>query len=186
MKFLIVGLGNMHPDYDGTRHNIGFDILDSLANKYAVSFKDDYLGDLAEIRVKGRTLILLKPSTYMNLSGKAVRYWLQKAKVHKDHLLVVVDDIHLDFGRIRLRPKGSDGGHNGLKSIQELIGDQDYARLRIGLGNTFGKGRQVDFVLGKWNDTEKTMLPQIIDKSCDCIEKFCTAGLSLAMTEFNQ
>jgi PTH1 family peptidyl-tRNA hydrolase len=185
MKYLIAGLGNMHPDYDGTRHNVGFEVVDELAKKYSASFQDEYLGDITEIKVKGRTLVLLKPSTYMNLSGKAVRYWLQKKKIAKENLLVVVDDIHLDFGKIRLRPKGSDGGHNGLKSINELLGSQDYPRLRIGIGNSFGKGRQVDFVLGKWSPSEKTTLPDLLKKSCECIENFATIGIELTMTGYN-
>jgi PTH1 family peptidyl-tRNA hydrolase len=185
MKFLIVGLGNMHPDYEGTRHNIGFDVVDELAKKHGATFQDDYLGDLAEIRVKGRTLILLKPSTYMNLSGKAVRYWLQKKKLGKENLLVIVDDIHLDFGKIRLRPKGSDGGHNGLKSINELIGGQDYPRLRIGIGNSFGKGRQVDFVLGKWSEDERLKMGELLNNSSNCVESFATIGIELTMSNFN-
>ncbi len=185
MKYLIVGLGNMGAEYDDTRHNIGFDVVDALAKDAEVSFKHEQLGDLAEFRHKGRTFILLKPSTYMNLSGKAVRYWLQKKKVQKENLLVIVDDLNLPYGRQRLRAKGSDGGHNGLKSIDQLNGGNKYARLRIGIGDNFSRGRQVDFVLGKWSEQEREQLPQVIKTAVDTVKSFGTIGLARTMNQFN-
>lgn len=185
MKYLIAGLGNMGAEYDGTRHNIGFDIVDYLAEQLNGSFNDDYLGDLALVKAKGRSLYLLKPSTYMNLSGKAIRYWLQKLKIPNTNLLVVVDDINIPFGKIRLRPKGNDGGHNGLKNINLLLGSQGYARLRVGIGNDFGMGRQIDFVLGKWTSTEQKELPTIKNKCAECIISFSTIGIQHTMSAFN-
>lgn len=181
MKYLIVGLGNMHPDYDDTRHNIGFEIIDVLAAREEVSFKHENLGDLSSFKLKGRTIYLLKPSTYMNRSGKAVRYWMQKLKIEKDNLLVVVDDLNLDFGKIRLRGKGSDGGHNGLKDIQNMIGGSNYPRLRVGIGDDFRKGQQVDFVLGKWSSEEREGLDSIYNRSIDAIKNFSTIGLKFSM-----
>lgn len=185
MKFLIVGLGNMGAEYDHTRHNIGFDIVDFLAEQLNGTFKDDYLGDLAVVKTKGRSLYLLKPSTFMNLSGKAIRYWLQKLKINNTHLLVVVDDINISFGKIRLRPKGNDGGHNGLKNINLLLGSQEYARLRVGIGNDFGEGRQVDYVLGKWSSNEQKELQSIKSKCAECIISFSTIGIQHTMSSFN-
>ena len=179
MKYLIAGIGNMGADYDGTRHNIGFDVVDQLARDHNGSWKNDTLGDLCTIRHRGRTLVLLKPSTYVNLSGKAVRYWLQKESVKKEHLLVVVDDMNLPFGRLRLRGKGSDGGHNGLKDINQVIG-ADYARLRIGIGNA-PKGRHVDFVLGKWSEEEGSQLPEVLKQSTQIVLDFAGLGLERAM-----
>jgi PTH1 family peptidyl-tRNA hydrolase len=161
MKYLITGIGNMGPDYDGTRHNVGFDVVDKIATEYKATWKDDNLGDLCEIKYRGRTVILLKPSTYVNLSGKAVRFWLQKKNVQQSNLLVVVDDMNLPFGKLRLRGKGSDGGHNGLKDINDAIGS-NYARLRIGIGNA-PKGRHTDFVLGKWSDDELRDLSPVLE-----------------------
>lgn len=185
MKYLIVGLGNMGRDYDDTRHNVGFEIVDALAKAFDVQFKDDSLGDIAEFKYKGRTFVLLKPSTYMNLSGKAVRYWLQKKKVQKENLLVVLDDLNLPFGRQRLRGKGKDGGHNGLKNIDQLNGGNNYARLRIGIGDDFSKGRQVDYVLGKWTAKEREQLPEVIDLAVETIKGFGTIGIERTMNQFN-
>jgi peptidyl-tRNA hydrolase, PTH1 family len=176
MKFLITGLGNIGSEYDGTRHNVGFEAVDFLCDQAGGTWHDDHHGELAEIKYKGRTLILLKPSTYMNLSGKAVRYWLQKEKIVLENSMVILDDLNLVFGKQRLRPKGSDGGHNGLKNIQELLGTDAYPRLRIGIGSNFPKGRQVDFVLGKWTEDEKAELPHIFAKSVACIQAFVTVG----------
>ena len=148
MKYLVVGLGNMGAEYDDTRHNIGFDVLDHLAKANEVSFKNDRLGDVTRFKHRGRTFVLLKPSTYMNLSGKAVQYWMTKEKIKISNVLIVVDDLNLDLGKLRLRGKGSDGGHNGLKHINQTLGQNRYARLRMGIGNEYTKGRQIDFVLG--------------------------------------
>lgn len=186
MKYLIVGLGNMGAEYDNTRHNIGFEVVDALAKEFEVSFKDDTLGDLAEFKHKGRTFILLKPSTYMNLSGKAVRYWLQKKKVQKENLLVILDDLNLPFGKQRLRAKGSDGGHNGLKNIDQLNGGNNYARLRIGIGDEFSKGKQINYVLGKWTEAENTALPEILKTATETVKGFGTIGVARAMNQFNK
>ena len=184
MKYLIVGIGNMGAEYDGTRHNIGFDVLDELCKQFNTTFKNDMLGDLAEFKTRGRTFVLLKPSTYVNLSGKAVRYWMQKKKIQKPNLLVIVDDMNLDFGAFRLRGKGSDGGHNGLKDINQMIGS-DYARLRIGIGNA-PKGQHVDFVLGKWNSEELTALPEILESASKVVISFASAGLAHTMNTYNR
>jgi len=186
MKYLIAGLGNMGADYDGTRHNIGFDIVDALADEFDVKFKTENLGDLATFKHKGRTFVLLKPSTYMNRSGKAVRYWLEKHKINKENLLVVMDDLNLDFGQVRLRGKGKNGGHNGLKDIDSMTGGNNYARLRIGVGDNFPKGRQVDFVLGQWSKKEGEELPNIIKHSKEAVKAFGTIGLAHAMSGFNK
>ena len=185
MKYLIVGLGNMGAEYDGTRHNVGFAVVDFLAKEKEVEFKDDNLGDLAEIKYKGRTFVLLKPSTYMNLSGKAVRYWLQKKKIQPENLLVVVDDLNLPFGKLRLRGKGADGGHNGIKDINQMIGSK-YARLRIGIGNDFSKGRQSDFVLGKWSSEEQDALPNILKEAAAIVKSFGAIGLGRTMGQYNK
>ena len=186
MKYLIVGLGNMGADYDNTRHNIGFDVVDQLAKDFEVPFKNDTLGDLAEFKHKGRTFVLLKPSTYMNRSGKAVRYWMQKKKIDKKNILVILDDLNLSFGSLRLRGKGSDGGHNGLKDIDQMTGGNNYARLRFGIGNDFSKGRQVNFVLGEWDAEEKEQLPALIKQCGEAIKSFGTIGLSHTMNQFNK
>lgn len=186
MKYLIAGLGNMGAKYDNTRHNIGFEVVDALAREFEVEFKNDQLGDIAQFKFKGRTFILLKPSTYMNLSGKAVRYWLQKHKIEKSNLLVVLDDLNLDFGIQRLRGKGSDGGHNGLKDIDRMCGGNNYARLRIGIGRDQSRSGQVDFVLGEWTDSEKEKLPEILKTAAATVKSFATIGLDLTMTQFNK
>lgn len=186
MKYLIVGLGNMGPDYDDTRHNVGFDVVDHIAEAAGVEFKDDTLGDLATIKHKGRTLILLKPSTYMNRSGKAVRHWLQKEKVQRENLLIVVDELQLPFGKCRLKGKGSDGGHNGLKDINQMLGGNNYARLRVGIGNDFPKGRQIDYVLGKWNKEEADGLPKVLKKAAEIVKSFAAIGLKFTMEQYNK
>lgn len=184
-KFLIVGLGNIGADYVNTRHNVGFKILNAFSRKEDFSFETVKLGDVATYKLKGRTFIFLKPSTYMNLSGKAVKYWLTKEKIPLENLLVITDDINLPFGTIRLKGKGSDGGHNGLKDIQQQLGTTKYNRFRFGVGAEFSKGRQVDYVLGKWNDQENQQLPERLDKSIELIKSFVLAGLNTTMNQFN-
>ncbi len=186
MKYLIVGLGNIGSEYDHTRHNIGFDVVDYMAKDAGAIFSQNTHGDLAEIKHKGRTLILLKPSTYMNLSGKAVKYWMDKHKIQPENLLVVVDDLHLDLGKMRLRDKGSDGGHNGLKDIQEKFGHSNYIRLRMGIGKDFHSGQQVNYVLGKWKPNEKDDVEKMIIKAAEAIKNFTTIGLKLAMDNLNR
>jgi PTH1 family peptidyl-tRNA hydrolase len=185
MKYLIAGLGNIGAEYENTRHNIGFEVVDCLAREFEARFKADSLGDLAELRHKGRTFVLLKPNTYMNLSGKAVRYWLQKHNIPKENLLVVLDDLNLPFGKMRLRASGSDGGHNGLKSIDQLTGGNNYARLRLGIGSGFHKGQQVNFVLGRWSSDEADQLPDLLKKAADGVKAFGTIGLAMAMNQVN-
>lgn len=180
MKYLITGLGNIGYEYEGTRHNIGFDVLDALCKQLEGQWRDDHHGELAEVKHKGRILILLKPNTYMNLSGKAVRYWLQKEKILVENSLVICDDLNLEFGKLRLRAKGSDGGHNGLKHIQETLGTDVYPRLRVGIGSNFGKGKQVNFVLGKWTEDEKAGLPGICEQCCDVVKSVVTVGVDRA------
>ncbi len=186
MKYLIVGLGNIGAEYRNTRHNVGFRVLDALAKASNLVFEDKRYGEVAELRVKGRTLVLLKPSTYMNLSGNAVRYWLQKENVTPENLLVVVDDLALPFGTLRLKGKGSDAGHNGLKHIQQILGTQSYARLRFGIGNDFPKGMQVDYVLGNFSDEEETALPERLETCGKIVIDFCLAGIQLAMNQHNK
>jgi PTH1 family peptidyl-tRNA hydrolase len=183
MKYLIAGLGNIGDEYSNTRHNIGFSVLDALAGD--VKFKQDRHAFVAEVKFKGRIFILIKPTTYMNLSGKAIHYWMQAEKIPMENILVVTDDIALPFGTIRIKGKGSDGGHNGLKSIQELIGSTEYARLRFGVGSEFAKGRQSDYVLGKWSEEESKLLPERIAKCCEAIKAFGTTGIGLTMTNYN-
>ncbi|PLX20705.1 MAG: aminoacyl-tRNA hydrolase [Salinivirgaceae bacterium] len=185
MKYLIVGLGNIGEEYMNTRHNIGFQILDAFAKASNVAFSPARYGDRAVIKFKGRQFILIKPSTYMNLSGKAVNYWLQKEKLSQDKLLVLTDDLALEFGTIRIRAKGSDGGHNGLKNINEVLGMNGYARLRFGIGNEFNRGHQVNYVLGQWDDYELEKLPERKEKCIEAIKTFGTVGLSTAMNQFN-
>ena len=186
MKYLIVGLGNIGAEYAGTRHNIGFNVLDALAEASNTAFTTARYGDIAEAKYKGRTLVLLKPSTYMNLSGKAVRYWMDAGKIAPENLLVVSDDIALPFGTLRLRPKGSAGGHNGLKNIAELLGTEEYARMRFGVGGDFPKGHQVEYVLGEWTDAEREAMPGRLKVFVDAIRSFATAGVATTMNFFNK
>ncbi len=184
-KFLIIGLGNIGEKYENTRHNIGFKILDELAEEHETSFETEKLGDIATFRYKGRTFMLLKPSTYMNLSGKAVKYWMTKEKVGIDNILVVTDDLNIDFGTLRLKGKGSDGGHNGLKDIQEKLNTNKYPRFRFGVGANFSKGRQVDFVLSEWSKEETSELIERLPVSAKLITSFGTAGMANTMSNFN-
>ncbi|MEZ4985058.1 MAG: aminoacyl-tRNA hydrolase [Saprospiraceae bacterium] len=186
MKYLITGLGNPGPKYANTRHNIGFQVVDHLAAAQGAIWTTDSQGDVAQFRHKGRIFVLLKPATYMNLSGKAVRYWMQKEKIDKANLLVILDDLNLPFGKQRLRGNGSDGGHNGLKSIDNLCGGNNYARLRIGIGREFHKGQQADYVLGDWSGEEQQDLPPIIQYAADTILSFGTIGLAHTMNQFNK
>lgn len=184
-KFLVVGLGNIGEKYEGTRHNIGFSILDQLATEQDFSFTDARLGAVANFKHKGRAILCLKPSTYMNLSGKAVKYWMDHEKIPLENVLVVTDDINLPFGTLRLKTKGSDGGHNGLKDIQNSIGTTKYHRFRFGVGSDFSKGRQVDYVLGKWNDEEEDALKERLKKSTELVRSFVFAGPKNTMNQFN-
>jgi peptidyl-tRNA hydrolase, PTH1 family len=184
-KFLIAGLGNIGDEYTNTRHNIGFQLLDALAKASSIVFTTDRLAAVTELKFKGKIFILIKPSTYMNLSGKAVNYWLQAEKIAKENLLVVTDDIALPFGALRMKGKGSDGGHNGLKNINELLNTQEYARLRFGVGSEFSKGKQVDYVLGEWNATEKQTLPARMDLAIEAIKSFGTIGIERTMNFYN-
>lgn len=184
-KYLIVGLGNIGEKYNETRHNIGFKILDGLAKDHDVTFETEKLGDITQFRFKGRTFILLKPSTYMNLSGKAVKYWMTKEKVSVENLLIVTDDLNIDFGTIRLKGKGSAGGHNGLNDIQEKLNTSTYPRFRFGVGANYSKGRQVDFVLSEWSKEEKSELIERIPVACNLITSFGTAGMANTMSTFN-
>ncbi len=191
-KFLIVGLGNMGPDYEGTRHNAGFRIVDALAasvneekGKETV-WEDKRYGFVTHISVKGRQLILLKPTTYMNLSGNAVRYWMQKENITLEHLLVCVDDIALPFGQMRMKPSGSDAGHNGLKHIAQILGTQQYARLRFGIGNEFFPGQQVDYVLGRFTEEQEALIPECTKVAAAAIKTFCLVGIQMAMNQLNR
>lgn len=185
MKYLIACLGNIGPEYELTRHNIGFLAADRLADRHKVKFSVDKLAFHTEFKFKGRQIHIIKPTTYMNLSGKAINYWLQQLKIDKANLLVVVDDIALPLGKLRIRAKGSAAGHNGLKNIEQLCGGQDYVRLKMGVGDDFPKGRQVDYVLGNFNTKELEELPFALDKACDMIEGFCSIGLERTMNFFN-
>jgi PTH1 family peptidyl-tRNA hydrolase len=185
MAFLIVGLGNIGTEYHNTRHNAGFDVLDAWGKAAGAVFSTVRYGALAEVRLKGRRCLLLKPSTYMNLSGKAVGYWLQAERVAIDELLIVVDDLALPFGTLRLRKQGSDGGHNGLKSIHATLGHSNYTRLRIGIGNAFEQGRQIDFVLSPWTPEERQALPPVLDKAVETAKTFVLAGVERAMNFAN-
>ncbi len=184
-KFLIVGLGNIGPKYANTRHNIGFKVVDFYAEKNALSWETAKLGDVTSHKVKGRTLIILKPSTFMNLSGKAVNYWLDKEKIPLENMLVITDDLNLAFGTIRIKTKGSDGGHNGLKDIQNILQTTNYNRFRFGIGDAFSKGKQVDHVLGEWETEEEKQLPERLELSCNIIESFALAGINITMNTFN-
>ena len=186
MKYLIVGLGNIGPEYSDTRHNIGFMIADELAKQEHSSFFNMRLAYYTEFSLKGRKVHLIKPTTYMNLSGKALNYWMQDLKIPVENVLILVDEIALPLGTLRLKPKGSAGGHNGLKSIEMALGHSDYARLRFGVGDNFQKGRQVDYVLSGFDDDEQPELPALIDRSIDMIKSFITVGPELTMTRFNK
>lgn len=185
MKYLIVGLGNIGEEYAHTRHNIGFDVVTEFAKQSDAEWSEERYGSVAQVKMRGHILTLLKPNTYMNLSGKAVNYWMQKENVPLDNLLVVVDDLAIPFGTLRLKGKGSDGGHNGLKNINALLGTQSYARIRFGLGNEFSRGGQIDFVIGKWSDEEQAALKDRINVAVDMIKSFVAVGLQLTMTQFN-
>jgi PTH1 family peptidyl-tRNA hydrolase len=185
MKYLIVGLGNIGDEYRETRHNTGFMALDAFAAECGSSFTDRRYGAVCEVKYKGRTFILLKPSTFMNLSGNAVSYWLKKAKIPVGNLIVIVDDIALPMGSIRMRPKGSDGGHNGLAHINTILGTSDYPRIRIGIGSKFRKGTQINYVLGKWSPEEKKFMGERIGIVVEMIKSFGIAGTELTMTAFN-
>jgi PTH1 family peptidyl-tRNA hydrolase len=184
-KFLIVGLGNIGSEYVNTRHNIGFKILDYFANQESISFQTKKLGDVAEFKFKGRTAILLKPNTFMNLSGKAVKYWMEKENIEKENLLIITDDLNLSFGSIRIKTKGTDGGHNGLKNIQLLLNSTEFPRFRFGISDAFKKGKQVDYVLGEWSTEEKEALKERLSISSEIIKSFVLAGLNNTMNLFN-
>lgn len=184
-KYLIAGLGNIGADYVNTRHNIGFKVLDFYAKKNGISFQTAKLGDLAEHKLKGRTVFLLKPNTYMNLSGKALKYWMDKEGIPAENVLVITDDLNIAFGTIRIKRKGSDGGHNGLKSIQQLLNTTEYPRFRFGISDDFKKGRQVDYVLGEWTEEEEKLLPERFEKAAEVIDSFVLAGLANTMNTFN-
>ena len=184
-KYLIVGLGNIGAEYVNTRHNIGFKVLDHLVRQESLNFETAKLGAVAEYRLKGRTLFLLKPNTYMNLSGKAIKYWLDKENIPVENLLVITDDLNLPFGTIRIKAKGSDGGHNGLNSTQQLLNTSDYPRFRFGISDAFKKGQQVDYVLGEWGDEEKAKLPERLDVSVEAVKSFVLAGLANTMSTYN-
>jgi len=186
MKYLIAGLGNIGAEYELTRHNVGFLVLDRMADNEKVEFKTERLADRAEVRFKGRQLHLVKPNTYMNLSGKAISYWLKELKIPKENLLVIVDEIALPFGSLRLKPSGSAGGHNGLKNIEEILGTQEYPRVRVGIGSDYSKGQQVDYVLSRFSDREFEELPAIMDNVIRLVESFATIGMERTMNSFNK
>ena len=184
-KFLIVGLGNIGSEYVNTRHNIGFKILDFFSNQESISFQTVKLGEVAEYKVKGRTILLLKPNTYMNLSGKAVKYWMDKENISKENILIITDDLNLSFGTIRIKTKGSDGGHNGLKNIQLLLNTTEYPRFRFGISDEFKKGQQVNYVLGEWTETEREALKERFKISAEIIKSFALSGINNTMNTFN-
>ena len=186
MKYLVCGLGNIGPEYELTRHNIGFLVLDRLGDQFNSGFATTRLAQKSEIKHKGRSIHLIKPTTYMNLSGKAINYWMTELKVPKTNLLVVTDDIALPFGKLRMRAKGSPAGHNGLKNIEQILGGNDYPRLRFGIGNEFNKGRQVDYVLSNFSTEEINDLPMRMDKANDMILSFCTIGIERTMNQYNE
>lgn len=184
-NFLIVGLGNIGDEYAHTRHNIGFMILDAFARASNIVFDDKRYGFVASMSLRGNNLTLLKPSTYMNLSGNAVRYWVNAKKIKPENLLIIVDDLSLPLGKIRLKPSGSEGGHNGLKSISSVLNTQQYARLRFGIGNDFPRGHQVDWVLGEFSSEQSSLIDERIGVACEAIKSFCLTGIELTMTNFN-
>jgi PTH1 family peptidyl-tRNA hydrolase len=186
MKYLVVGLGNIGPEYADTRHNIGFMVLDELSRQEGAKFSNLRLAYYTEVTYKGRNLHLIKPTTYMNLSGKALNYWMKELKVPVENVLVIVDDLALPLGKLRLKPKGSAAGHNGLKHIELTLGHNNYARLRFGIGDNYPKGRQVDYVLSGFDDDELPELPTLIDRSIEMIKSFSTIGTELTMTRFNK
>ena len=186
MKYLITGLGNIGAEYLGTRHNIGFRVVNQLVESVNGQFTDERYGAIARIRVKSAELIVLKPNTFMNLSGNAVRYWLQKENIPVENLLVVVDDLALPFGHLRLKPQGSDAGHNGLKNIAQLLNTQNYARLRFGIGNDFPRGGQIDYVLGKFPPEQLQQMPEILNRAVEIIKSFCLAGIQITMNQYNE
>jgi PTH1 family peptidyl-tRNA hydrolase len=186
MKYLIVGLGNIGAEYHETRHNIGFMVVDALAKEANVSFADKRYGFTASLSIKGRQLILLKPSTYMNLSGNAVRYYMQKENIPIEQMLIVADDIALPFGTLRLKSKGSDAGHNGLKHIADTLGTQQYARLRFGIGSDFPRGGQIDYVLGHFYEEERALLPERLKQAGEIVKSFCLAGIDITMNQYNK
>lgn len=183
--YLVAGLGNIGDEYAHTRHNIGFDVVDHFTALHGGAFQTGRLASVSRVRIKGRTVVCIKPTTYMNLSGRAVRYWLDQEKVPLDRLLVVLDELALPLSRLRLKMQGSDGGHNGLKSIEETLGTRDYPRLRFGIGNDYPKGRQVEYVLGRWRDSETGLVRLKIGKCAELIESFVLAGPEATMTAFN-
>lgn len=185
MKYLITGLGNIGSEFWGTRHNIGFRVVNKLVEDAGTGFSDERYGAVARMRVKNCELIVLKPNTFMNLSGNAVRYWLQKENIPVENLLVIVDDLALPFGTLRLKPKGSDAGHNGLKNIAQMLGTQEYARLRFGIGNDFPRGGQIDYVLGKFPQEQLDAMPEKLATAADIIKSFCLAGIQVTMNQFN-
>ena len=185
MKYLIVGLGNPGYEYDGTRHNIGFRVVDALAKEAGATWEDKRYGFVANMRVKNAQIVLLKPTTFMNLSGNAVRYWAEKENIAQENMLVVVDDLSLPTGTLRLKGKGSDGGHNGLKHIAQLMG-QNYARLKFGIGNDFPRGAQADFVLGKFSAEDESIIEKQLPIACDIVKSFCLAGITITMNQFNK
>lgn len=185
MKYLIAGLGNIGAEYELTRHNIGFLILDRLAEQQDITFSNEKLAFTASFKYKGRSFHLIKPTTYMNLSGKAINYWLQDLKIQRENLLVITDDIALPFGSLRMRAKGSNAGHNGLKSIESVVGGTNYPRLKCGIGNNFHKGQQVDYVLSRFSHEEFKNLPEMMDKACDMVLSFGTIGIERTMNQFN-
>jgi PTH1 family peptidyl-tRNA hydrolase len=184
-KYLIAGLGNIGPEYEGTRHNIGFDVVDALVRELGGPFKLERHAEAAEVRWKGHTVTCIKPTTFMNLSGRAVKYWMDKGGITPDHILVVVDELALPLSKLRLRPGGSDAGHNGLKSIREALGTDIYPRLRFGIGNNFPKGRQVEYVLGRWNAEDMPLVRMKIEKSVELIESFVSIGIERTMNLYN-
>ena len=186
MNFLIAGLGNIGDEYAGTRHNIGFTVLDALAKASNTVFSDRRYGFVADLRVKNQVLTLLKPSTYMNLSGNAVRYWLKEKNIPVERLLVVVDDLALPLGQLRMRPGGSEGGHNGLRHITSVLGTNQYARLRFGIGNDFPRGGQIDYVLGRFSVDEESLLAERVGVACEMVKSFCLAGIDITMNQYNK
>lgn len=185
MKFLIVGLGNVGNEYAHTRHNIGFDVVNAFVQKHETSFRVDRLAYVADVKWKGKVFVCICPTTFMNLSGKAVKYWMDKEKILLENTLTIVDDIALPLSKLRMRPSGSDAGHNGLKSLHEVLGTIDYPKLRFGIGNDYPKGHQSDFVLGKWRNTEEPLVKLKIDKAVEAIETFAVQGITTAMNQVN-